>query len=230
MEVHSTGDSGVGTSVSEEQTTFECPKCGKVFQHQKGYKRHLAYTCPLRDTPVILDSPRVTRVPVTKVTYDKELDSILASVEHPYARWRLAKAAGVTQCDTFPILFKYDFKGSKSSKVSRCCPTSTPYDVMSDVLVDAKNNFQVEKIEMPKRIVIVDGDSEFEVSKYLLPTRQEARTNRPIFNVIETDTSLTYSLADTEIELENSLRQLSLDRGGMDLENTSLNSTEFEPR
>ena len=83
---------------------------------------------------------------------------------------------------------------------------------------------------MPKRLIIVEGDSEVEVSKHLFPTRQEARSNRPVFDVIETDTTYIYSIAGIEIELENSMKELSLDNGEMELENTSITSTGFEPR
>ena len=69
-------------------------------------------------------------------------------------------------------------------------------------------NFQVEKIEMPKRLIIVVGDSEVDVSKHLFPTRKEARTNRPIFDVIETETTYIYSLIGMEIDLEKSLKEL----------------------
>ena len=147
MEEDPSEDSGFANSVSE---SFKCPKCHQIFKHLKGLRKHIAYICKAEPPDIlVLDFPRIPHVPVvpvTKVTHSKELNGLLSTVESSYVRWRLSQALGVTHSDTYPILFNYRYRFSKSSVVSRCCQTSQPYEAMYNVLIDAKQNHQVGKI------------------------------------------------------------------------------------
>ena len=150
----------------------------------------------LLSLPEILVSPRKVPLVTTQLTHNKEVDSLLGTINSDYVKFRLAQLLGVTQSETHPILFNYKWKGSRDSLVSNCCHTSDPYKAMYNVLIDARNNYNVDSIEMPKKIVIVDSDSEteIEVSKYLLPTRQNARSNRPVFETEEKTATYVYRL------------------------------------
>ena len=65
-------------------------------------------------------------------------------------------------------------------------------------------NHQVNQVEMPKNIVMVEPDgSEVNVSRWLKPLNDRVgRSNRPIFDVVETETSLIYSFVGENIEVE----------------------------
>ena len=77
--------------------------------------------------------------------------------------------------------------------------------------------------------------SEQNVSKWLKPTRLNPRSNRPIFKVEETASSLIYRLSEPGIDpdledsiLEDSLQKLSLVDDQLEV-NTSLNIENFSP-
>ena len=189
------GDSGISVSITDTKY-HTCPKCQRTFKNLKHLKYHIEYSCPALSAPDILVSPRRAPLSATKLTHNREVDSLLGTINSDYVKFRLAQLFGVTQSETHPILFNYKWKGSRDSLVSKCCPTSDPYVAMYNVLIDAKNNYNVDSIEMPKKIVIVDSDSEteFEVSKYLVPTRQNARSNRPDFETEEKTATYVYRL------------------------------------
>ena len=221
MEEDPAEDSGF----TESNEVLKCPICGQEFKQKRTLKRHTQYRCKGLTPPEILDSPRIA--PSTKVTHNPELNDLLATVGSHYTRWRLSQVLGVTQTQTFPILFKYQFRGSRASVVSKCCPTSDPYVTMYDVLVDALDNHDVEKIEMPKKVVVVDDEIETDVSKFLLPTREVSRSNRPLFKTEETATSYIYSLLGNVPDkgLETSMGEMTLAD-----EDASVSSAGFEPR
>ena len=238
MEENPEEDSGIANSVSEPPH-LKCDKCGKVFNHLKGLKHHVLYTCKAIPGPVIINEPRIrpNQLVAIRLTVNPELDSLLSTIDSDYVRWRLSLAAKVTQSDTFPVLFKYKRRGF----VSKCCPVSDPYKAMYNVLVDARNNYQVDKIEMPKKLVVVDsdGETEMDVSEFLLPSRQHSRSNRPMFHVEESPTSIIYSLTTGEVaddpvanalipddDLEISMREISL----QDDSNVSIGTSDFAPR
>ena len=238
MEDNLKEDSGFSNSVSEPPI-LKCEKCGKVFKHVKGYKHHITYTCKFLSGPEIMNEPRIgqSQLDTIKLTCNQELDRLLSTLDSDYVRWRLSLAAKVTQSDTFPILFKYQRRGF----VSMCCPVSDPYKVMYNVLIDAKNNYQVDKIEMPKKLVIIDSnvDTEVDVSEFLLPSRQHSRSNRPMFHVEESPTSIIYCLLAVELvddpvadvvipekDLETSMMEMSL----QDDSDISMGTSGFAPR
>ena len=224
MEENATEDSGF-TEV------YKCPNCDRKFKEERTLKRHVLYRCKALTPPQILDSPRIAPLAVTKVTHNNELDDRLATIGSQYARWRLSQVLGVTQTQTYPILFKYQYRGSRSSVVSKCCPTSDPYVTMYDVLVDARDNHNVDSIEMPKSVVVIDEESETDVSSFLLPTREVSRSNRPMFKTEETATSYVYSLVGNipDTGLETSLGEMTL-ADGCDEADLSVSSAGFEPR
>ena len=117
----------------------------------------------------------------------------------------MCQVLSVSQQETYPILFNYRFPGSKSSLLSTLCPTgaptgslSNPHTILYNVLIDGKMNHQVNQVEMPKNIVMVEPDgSEVNVSRWLKPLNDRVgRSNRPIFDVVETETSLIYSFQE----------------------------------
>ena len=224
MEEDPTEDSGFTESNDE---AFKCPQCDQVFKQKRTLTRHILYRCKVLDPSKVLDSPRIAPLANTKVTHKHELNDLLATVGSHYARWRLSQVLGVTQTQTYPILFKYQFRGSRASVVSKCGPTSDPYVTMYDVLVDALDNHDVEKIEMPKKVVVVDDEIETDVSKFLLPTREVSRSNRPLFKTEETATSYIYSLLGNVPDkgLETSMGEMTLAD-----EDASVSSAGFEPR
>ena len=226
-----------GNPEPDSSPAFQCPDCLQTFKRKHSLERHISYTCKKIPQPDILSSPRVPippKVCVSKLTVDAELDTLLATVDSDYARWRLSQVLGVPQSTTFPILFCYRFNNSKLSALSNVCPTSDPYTTLYNVLIDAKLNFQVEQISIDKNVTIVHSDgSEENVSKWLKPTRVNPRTNRPVFNVEETEATLIYSLDNpgTEPDLEDSILEDSLQKmslGHLDA-NTSISSA-FTPR
>ena len=141
----------------------------------------------------------------------------------------------ITQCTTFPVLFCYRFKKSRNSALASLCPTSDPYTTLYNILIDAKQNFQVNQISIDKNVVVVHSDgSEEDVSKWLKPSRENNRTDRPAFKVTETDEQLFISLHDRndledfeESVLEDSIQKLSI---GPVEQNTSISSIHYEPR
>ena len=237
---------------SEDSDLWQCPNCHKSFLHEKSLLRHLDYTCKEIPKPEILSSPRVRplppvppeppvpsvpEVPGYQVTANEELNSLLATIDSDYVKWRLAQVLGVAQADTYPILFCYRFKGSKSTALSSLCPTTNPYTVLYNVLIDARSNHQVEQVSMPKNTVVVQADGrEVNVTKWLKPTRINARSNRPVFRVEETESSFIYSLEEVEpdfeesgLDLEASLQQMSIEEQ-MDTNNLSVCSASFAPK
>ena len=226
-----------GNPEPDSSPAFQCPDCLQTFKTKRSLDRHISFTCKKLPQPDILTSPRVPLSPevcASRLTVNSELDTLLASVDSDYARWRLSQVLGVPQSTTFPILFCYRFNNSKSSALSHVCPTSDPYTTLYNVLIDAKLNFQVEQISIDKNVIIVHQDgSEENVSKWLKPTRLNPRTDRLVFHVEETEFSLLYSLNDPGSEpdledsiLEDSLQKMSL--GHLDA-NTSVSSV-FTPR
>ena len=218
MEEDPTEDCGFTKSNAE---AYKCPNCDLEFKQEKNLNRHVLYRCKALTPPQIPDSPRIPPRPplaVTKVTHNHELDVLLATIGSPYARWRLSQVLGVTQIQTYPILFKYQYRGSRSSSVSKCCPTSDPYVTMYDVLVDARDNHNVDSIEMPKSVVVIDEESETDVSKFLLPTREVSRSNRPMFRTEETATTYIYSLVGDvpDTGLETSLGEMTVSSAGFE--------------
>ena len=217
-----------------EGDEFKCPHCYKEYTTKKSLDRHLNYWCKkLSRQDVDLASSRVPprcQNHVAEVTIDQEVDDLLATVEHPYARWRLAQKLSVCQQSSYPILFNYRFKGSKSSPLSSVCPTSDSCNVMQNVLIDAKNNFEVNKISMPKLVRVMDPDgSKVDVSKWLKPVNNRIdedrvnRSDRPTIDVEETEDSFIYSLAGEDHdndsaklqeELEESIKMMSIDGDG----------------
>ena len=144
--------------LQEEQEAFQCPRCNKTFKRKSSLARHLEYTCKELPGEVVLTSPRVPTVAAptsVEIGVDEELDNLLGTIESDYARWRLSLALRVSQKSTFPVLFSFRFPGAKDSPLSSLCPTSDPNTVMYNVLTDARINFQIEKIVMPKVVTMV---------------------------------------------------------------------------
>ena len=153
-----------------------CPFCQKKFKHKKSLVKHLDYRCKsLPAIDILTAERRVPPVPPTRLKVDPELDDLLSTVDSNYVRWRLAQVMGVCQQSSFPVLFNYRFPGSKTSRVPALCPTSNPYSVLCNILLDARENYQVEEIAMSKGMVIVNSDgTEFEVRRHLKPLNNGA--------------------------------------------------------
>ena len=185
--------------------------------------------------------PAKVSVPVVVVRPDQELNDLLGTVESDYVRWRLAKELGVAQQSTYPVLFNFRFPGSKNSTISSVCATSEPNTVMYNVLTDARINFQIDRIVMPKNVRLIDHDgAKVDISKFLTPVNNRIdgradRSYRPIIDVEVTNDSLIYRLVskvcdDREDELEDSLKMMSIDKSGeADPFNSSVSSATFDP-
>jgi hypothetical protein len=200
---------------------FKCPNCHQQFKHKRSLSKHLNNnSCKHIPGPEILDTPRrAPKASPVKVKVDLEVDGLLATINSPYVTWRLAQRLGVTQQFTYPILFNYRFPGSKTSGLCSICPTRDPYDVLCNVLIDARSSRQVNQIAMNKNVVIVDTDgSEVDVSKWLRPLNdREERSNRPKIVIEETESDLLFSSADVahapdnrQADLKESLHSMSL--------------------
>ena len=216
---------------SEESVLLQCPNCQKSFSQRRSLLRHINNSCKKHppDPGPHASGPRLpprALVKAAELHCDEELNSLLAAIDSDYVRWRLAQKLGIAQQSSYPILFNCRFPGSKTSSLSLICPTSDPSTVMYNVLTDAKKNFQVDKITMPKNVTIIDPDgSHIEVSKWLKPVNNRGgnrlhRPDRHIIDVEESDDSLVYSLVsgggntvdDTGDDvLEESLKMMSLD-------------------
>ena len=226
---------------------LECPQCGMVFKHQRSLNYHINYRCS-KNQPEGKDvlATRTRRgkpsaPPSVKVQVDGEADDLLSKVDSAYSKWRLAQRLGVCQHSVYPILFKYHYPGSKASRLAEICPTSNPYNILTKVLLDARDNYKVEQVAMDKNMVIVDTDGEeFDVSKYLRPLNdREERSNRMKINIQETETNFLFSLAkqvaaeeeQVDRDLEQSLHGLSLHEEELEnsLLNLSLQSGSFDP-
>ena len=222
-------------------TEWQCPSCQETFKQKRSLVKHISFICKKQLSPEILTSARVTPpIPptVTKVNVDKEANDLLAAIDSDYVKFRLAQRLGVTQEDSFPILYHFRFNGSKASSLCSICPTSEPYNVLYNVLIDARINYQVDTVSMPKNLVIVQPDgSEVDVSQWLRPSNDRSeRSNRPIFDVQETESCLLFSLTKDgqtsslkERDLEESLQQISLDGAAAD-PNMSVESSSFNPK
>jgi uncharacterized C2H2 Zn-finger protein len=176
---------------------YKCPLCLMILSSKASYARHVNFTCKKKKQGSdILTTKRVSPVPATQVQVDKELDGLLANVPSPYTRWRLAQVLGVTQQETYPVLWHYSFPGSRTSMVSSYCPTSDPSDVMFNILSDARTNYDIEKIVMQNSVEVIGPDgTKVNVSKWLKPLGEgEVRSNRPQINVEEIEDKLVYSL------------------------------------
>ena len=186
-----------------ENSGFECPKCHQSFSRKSSLDRHLSYRCSMPAETTFPPPRRAPQVPPEKVKVDKEVDGLLASINCQYVKWRLAQKLGVTNLSTFPILFNYRFKGSKTSELSSLCPTRNSYEVLCSILIDARANHEVNQIAISKAIVIEKQDgSEVDVSQWLKPLNdREERSNRPNINVEETETHLLFSLAAVQQEI-----------------------------
>ena len=215
---------------------FQCPDCLKIFTRKSSLNRHMNSACTEILKPEIFTSPRIILPCVSKLTVNPELETLLSTVQSDYARWRLSQVLGVPQSTSFPVLFSYRFNNSRSSVLSSICPTSDPYTTLYNILIDAKQNYEVYEISIDKNLVVVHSDgSEQNVSKWLKPTRLNPRSNRPIFKVEETASSLIYRLSEPGIDpdledsiLEDSLQKLSLVDDQLEV-NTSLNIENFSP-
>ena len=151
--------------------TFECPYCHQKFKHRQSHVRHVTSICKKLPGAEAVTGPRVpakVSVPVVEVRLDQELNDLLGTVESDYVRWRLAKELGVAQQSTYPVLFNFRFPGSKNSTISSVCATSEPNTVMYNVLTDARINFQIDRIVMPKNVRLIDHDgAQVDISKFL---------------------------------------------------------------
>ena len=103
--------------------------------------------------------------------------------------------------------------------------------MMLSVLLDARANHDLQQIEMPKNVVVIDPNgSKINVSQYLMPLNSgKERSNRPKICVEETNDSFIYSLCDREScdtaqDLEQSLHKMSLDDGDVDSFDLSISS------
>ena len=217
-------DSGYPEPEIEQDAEFECPACHKKFTEKRTLERHVNFRCKQisasdSESNSGLRVSSLSPVIVTKLTHNEEIDNLLSTIDSDYVKFRLAQLLGVTQTETQPILFGYKFPGSRTSAVTSLCPTIDPYISLYNVLIDGRNNHQVNEITMPKNLVIKHEDGEENVSKWLNPTRINARSNRPVFKVDETETSFIYSLVEAssglaESTLEDSLHQMSLEEEG----------------
>ena len=165
--------------------------------------------------------------------YRSNLTQITYSTLKFYSvRWKLSQELGVTQSTTYPVVFGYRFNNSKASSLASVCPTSDSYTILYNILIDARQNFQVQQISIDKNMAVVYPDGiEQDISKWLKPTRLNPRTDRPAFNVEETEHKLIISLIEkNELEelevsvLEDSLKKMSIEQ--LDI-SASIN---FEPR
>ena len=142
---------------------------------------------------------------------------------------------GVTQQETYPVLWHYSFPGSRTSMVSSCCSTSDPSDVMFNILSDARTNYDIDKIEMQNSVEVIGPDgTKVNVSKWLKPLGEgEVRSNRPRINVEEIEDKLENSLIGNKTfeksDLEESFHHMSLDNDGNDSLNLSITSANFDP-
>ena len=217
---------------------LQCPDCLQIFSSKRVLQRHQDYRCKKKILPEILPSPRVPQSPLpTKIKVSLELDNLLASVDHDYVRWRLAQELGVAQTSTYPILFSYSFPLSSDSALSSVCPTSDSYVTLHNILIDAKQNFQVDKISMDKNIVVVHSDgTEENISKWLKPKDMMfmPRQGRPTINIEETENSLIFSLQQSspEVDIVDSSLQASLQNMSLDQveSNVSTSFDNFSPR
>ena len=88
-------------------------------------------------------------------------------------------------------------------------------------------------------VIDSDGDTEVDVSEFLLPSRQHSRSNRPMFHVEESPTSIIYRLLAVEMvddpvadavipenDLETSMKEMSL----QDDSDLSMGTSGFAPR
>ena len=83
---------------------------------------------------------------------------------------------------------------------------------------------------MPKIVVVIDEESETDVSKFLLPTREVSRSNRPMFRTEETATTYIYSLVGDvpDTGLETSLGEMTVSSAGFEPRYEQQNSEELD--
>ena len=142
----------IETESESPNKDFFCDVCGEGFSSKRSLIRHKEYRCKgvLNLDVNLVDGPRLKPPdPPLTLTVNSELESLLNSIDSDYVKWRLSLELKVTS-ETFPVLFGYRFKNSKSSKLASVCELSDPYLKMYNILVDAHKNFHIKKFVMPK--------------------------------------------------------------------------------
>ena len=222
--MHQDNDADDILEKDDNEEEFKCPHCYKICTKKRSLDRHVSNACKALKGQDFTLPPcrRVLPVPVpvaTELRVDKELDGLLANVTSEYTRWRLAQVLGVTQQNTYPILYNYHFPCSRSSFLSLSCPTSDPQNVMVNVLMDAKINFDIEQVSIPKHVVVIGPHgSKIDATKWIKPVCSgQERSDRPNIIVEENEVNYTLSLARPCLkefgveELQESVHKMSID-------------------
>ena len=212
---------------------LNCPKCSMPFKHKRSLAHHIDYRCKAdKLNNILTETRRPSKIPATEIRVDSEADHLLDTVDSPYAQWRLSQLLGVTQRYRYPIVFHHNYPGSKSSMLSMHCPTTDPVNIMVGILVDAKNNFDIEEITMPSNAVVIGPNGvTTDISKGLLPSNFGVlRSNRPKIVTEERNGNIVYRLGakeseDANVNLVNSVENMSISEN-LDV---SVSSTNFAP-
>jgi hypothetical protein len=173
-------------SEDDVMKTFLCQYCNKSFANSSNLRKHIQQTCKLR--PVVQSELGKRKQNIECKTYhiNKNLEPYFDTCDNNFAKFMCCENEQYPLAinNFWPCLFDYRDKTKYETLIGDVC-THNCYEVLSSILTDAHNHYNVHEITFSSHSLVEKEGQLLDISLYRIPKfwQNVVKKKRPTFRV-----------------------------------------------